>query len=1180
MIDGKAIDLPAAPVRSTNQNGIVGYNNYSATYATPEGQRTIPVITASASDESVKITVKQATSFTDTAVVDFDYKGVVKTYTIQIQPPPAASITGIDVGGVSLSGFSAATTSYLYYVPENTTGVPQVTVNYDHDLMDVTVVQATSVPGVATVTADNGVTVVVYTVNLKIAAPPVSDNFIGGEKNTVWTIINPDNDNWSLDKGFGLRLPTLTEDIHNNTSDFYNLFVQPADSDWEVIAKAYYPVMQSANYQQSALVVWGGPGNFVKLDCENTGANRRVQFGTMTNGSFASTTVPSSGGLAAAADGSLTIYYRIRKVGNSYTGSYSLDGVSYTSVGSARTLAIQDPQIGLFATKNQASAPVIETYFEYLSVLSANGQQLLTVDQMLQNAVEKAADAAADLIQKTVNSDLNLKLLPFSYSITGTSGKQEFISDTGQVTQPLTVNAEVPFTITVTNGTKSASRTVRITVEGKQYLNVSATKNERDGLLSVVADVYSGTSSIDANLITAVYDRSGRLATISTEKIVADEKTQEILVSNIDVSKLGSDYSVKVFLWDQNMVPLFTAVEPATTRDVLVNKTPETYCNPINISYRYQVDESTGWYRALADMQPVYYKGEYWLFPTCASGYFYSNDLINWEFVYSDAPQIDTYAPGAFVLNDYLYVGRFNGNIYRSNNPKDGGSWQAVRASNTNYPDPYYYLDPDTGRLFVLHGCAGLTNNNMNTTPAVRILELDTTSPTLAALPVDTSVSGATSAGYPVFYMRRNLRGYEVPGQLNDNYATTAQSWLEGPGMIKHDGKYYMYYTGPGSEYAGYCDACYVADDPLGPYTWCDNSPFAYKSTGFTVGTGHGHHVEEQISGRIWKFGTIAISNRHIFERRASLYPVDYNSLGQPITDLVLGDYPMYVPTSSKSSFENQGPGWNLISYGAKVTASSTYDVDVTPVGATKMAPFHISAEKAFDESIRTWWSAETGNPGEWLMGDLGRVCTVNAVQLNFADQDARRLSTSQPAARAYDGCYRYLLEYSLDGENWITIADRSDYTAEPYKAQDYSHDYYELVKGIPMRYVRVTNHGPTPAEGKFAISDLRLFGDGGGTAPAEVESFTLSGVEGRDKRSVQVSWNPVNTAEGYIIRFGVHPDELNLHHQVIGRTSEIINILSTYTDTTLTTPVEYYFRIDTYNDSGYTVGTKTVKLN
>ena len=81
-VNNVAIDVPATPVRSTNANGIVGYDLYETTYNLPANVSGTPTVTATASNPEVKISVTQAESKTGTAVLKFDYKGLVKTYRV------------------------------------------------------------------------------------------------------------------------------------------------------------------------------------------------------------------------------------------------------------------------------------------------------------------------------------------------------------------------------------------------------------------------------------------------------------------------------------------------------------------------------------------------------------------------------------------------------------------------------------------------------------------------------------------------------------------------------------------------------------------------------------------------------------------------------------------------------------------------------------------------------------------------------------------------------------------------------------------------------------------------------------------------------------------------------------------------------------------------------------------
>ncbi len=82
LVNGEAIAVPATPVRSTNANGIVGYDIYEAKYVVPASATATPVVTATANDPAVKISVTQADSKTGTAIVKCDYNGVVKTYKV------------------------------------------------------------------------------------------------------------------------------------------------------------------------------------------------------------------------------------------------------------------------------------------------------------------------------------------------------------------------------------------------------------------------------------------------------------------------------------------------------------------------------------------------------------------------------------------------------------------------------------------------------------------------------------------------------------------------------------------------------------------------------------------------------------------------------------------------------------------------------------------------------------------------------------------------------------------------------------------------------------------------------------------------------------------------------------------------------------------------------------------
>ena len=69
------------------------------------------------------------------------------------------------------------------------------------------------------------------------------------------------------------------------------------------------------------------------------------------------------------------------------------------------------------------------------------------------------------------------------------------------------------------------------------------------------------------------------------------------------------------------------------------------------------------------------------------------------------------------------------------------------------------------------------------------------------------------------------------------------------------------------------------------------------------------------------------------------------------------GDFPFKVPTKKITGPDELFPKWMLLSYNKPVQVSSELPI--------------IQRTYAADEEIRTFWSAQTGNKGEWITMDL-----------------------------------------------------------------------------------------------------------------------------------------------------------------------------------------------------------------
>jgi len=545
-----------------------------------------------------------------------------------------------------------------------------------------------------------------------------------------------------------------------------------------------------------------------------------------------------------------------------------------------------------------------------------------------------------------------------------------------------------------------------------------------------------------------------------------------------------------------------------------------TYCNPVNISYRFCIRKDYGGrilgtqsYREGADPTMLVFKKEYYLFVSKSGGYWHSKDMIAWDFITNNDLPWEEYAPTVVEMNGEVYFMAADQKLYKTSDPKSG-KWTYVRNYKlSNFTDPCLFLDDDK-RLYLYYGSS---NNNL---PLYGI-ELDVKNNFEPIGEIQPMVS---------FHLDKY--GWENKGA--DRLLNRPKPWLEGAWLNKYKGKYYFQYSSPlqGKEYN---DAVYIGDHPLGRYTIAKHNPYAYKPTGFAFGGGHGNTFQD-IYGNYWHTGTVGVNIYHLFERRINLIPAAFDKEDNLYSNSYLADYPHYIPNKNVKGNTDLFTGWMLLSYNKKVETSSVLE--------------NFNPENAVDENIRTFWSAKTGNKDEWLSLDLEKEYDVRAIQINFTDKDTELLG------RADYTPYQYVIEYSNDKKNWMVLIDKSN------NANDYPHDYFELPKAIKGRYFRITNHHVP--DGKFAISGFRIFGKGNDKLPLRVKNIKIERKDS-DRKQVTVSWDKVPNAMGYIVRYGLAKEKLYLSHQVYDATSA--TILSLNAD------AEYFYLVDAFNESGITKG-------
>ena len=538
----------------------------------------------------------------------------------------------------------------------------------------------------------------------------------------------------------------------------------------------------------------------------------------------------------------------------------------------------------------------------------------------------------------------------------------------------------------------------------------------------------------------------------------------------------------------------------------------QSYCNPINLSYPLILNQQPN--RDINDPSIVLFKNNYFLFATNSGGYWVSGDLLSWKFITPERMPLLTKEPVSFVIGEWLYfTSSSNDTIYRSNNPA-AGKWEVYNTSMliSAISDFAIFVDTD-GRVYSYYGC---TNND-----GIMSRELD-------------AKNGLNPIKVPIVCKKINsLNNSKVKPKVD--LKKTVTSSVRGSWMNKYNGKYYYQSTEFNPELGIFCDVVYVSDKPIGPFTYAPNNPISFLPDGFIRGAGNGSTFADKY-GNWWHVATVTSASKNDPKPRLGLFPAGFDKDGILFTKTDFGDYPIRLPSNKYFSMDKLNPGWSLLSFEKDAEAS------------TSMASCPTTS--AFDEDFSTYWSARTGKKGEWLSVNLGSVCTINAIQLNFAENNKNFILQDSLLTK------QYLVQYSKDNKIWEILIDKTRNT------EDLITHYKELNIPIQAKYLKITNY--SVPNGTFAISGFRVFGSAEGRKPKKVDEFR--GIRDyKEKDITKLFWDKQNNTVGYNIRYGTQKDKLYHSMRVYKNTPLKVRCpdkISTY-----------WFAIDAFNESGVTPG-------
>ena len=558
--------------------------------------------------------------------------------------------------------------------------------------------------------------------------------------------------------------------------------------------------------------------------------------------------------------------------------------------------------------------------------------------------------------------------------------------------------------------------------------------------------------------------------------------------------------------------------KPFTVR---IKDKPMTFCNPLTI---------TGAGRS-GEPIVLIFQDDYYLFITGRKGYWFSPNMRDWTYV--DSPTFPAGVPGVATDGKILYACAMNSkDLFSCSDPKKGVWTKVATLDSDRYGDADIFIDDD-GRVYMYFGWSQLL--------PIQVVELD-------------PKNGFKEKGKPVvcFFGDPENHGFErrrpedviFPIMNYRPYYPEEIPWIEGPWMVKHKGKYYLQYAAIGLEFLSYSHGVYVSDNPLGPFKYSEHNPLTFKTTGFAVGAGHGCTFHDK-NGNLW---TICMISAYYGGRGSSelaLFPTSVDAQGVMHSNTAFGDYPQYYPGIKENNVDENFTGWMLLSNKKYVEVSSTLK--------------GFDAKNAVDENFMTFWSAETGNPGEYMTIDLGKECKIYALQVNFDQKDAKLPANMRRGfgmamnSNANDNKPRqeYTVQISNDNKNWSMLIDKSNNTVEIH------HDYTELAEPVETRYVKLTNVF-TPDSGKFAVKDLRIFGNPGVTKFTKVTDVKVVR-DPEDRRDATLLWEPVKDADGYIVHYGIEPEKLYNSYMVYDAYTLTIHSLNK--------DPEYYFEVDAFDN-------------
>jgi beta-xylosidase len=184
-----------------------------------------------------------------------------------------------------------------------------------------------------------------------------TDYFATSSLDSAWSWVREDATHWSLtDRPGFLRITTQTGGVVGSQNNQNNLLLTSAPSgDFQIITRV--TITPTQNFQFAALQVYQDDDNYVQINRAYANGDT-VNFDLEVGGVVTNTQVTLS---------NTTLYLRIAREGEVYTGYYSTDGSVWTQVGQYTT-TLTSPAVGIGAGNNLSSVTEIPADFDFFTL--------------------------------------------------------------------------------------------------------------------------------------------------------------------------------------------------------------------------------------------------------------------------------------------------------------------------------------------------------------------------------------------------------------------------------------------------------------------------------------------------------------------------------------------------------------------------------------------------------------------------------------------------------------------------------------------------------------------------------------------------------------------------------------------------------------------------------------------